>query len=479
MDKIKRDTGKVIKKGILWNSINAFARYGLVFVGTIVLARLLTPEDYGLIGILAVFISVAEVLIDAGLGGAVVKKVNVTSVDYSTLTVYNLLASVIIYISFFSIAPFVGSFYDNSVLEQLLRLYSIVILIHSITIVPRIALVKQLYFKTLSLISLISSISGLVVAIVLAHLGYGVYSLVWQYIINAVVSSVLTWYLSPYRFKFRKGLRFSYSSFKEQFAFGINTTVANSIKSINDNIYANIIGKVSGLTLTGYYAQSYRLSSVPNNFMFSLIDNTFFPIFSQETDNAKFVKELGRLNNRTVCIIVILFGCAIPICKELIFILLGEQWLKAEMSLMILLVSSMFISISNIGRNIMKCKGETLMILKCEIRIFLFAMLLLAITSQLGYYYILSCLLIVSIVRFVLFNQVAYHLISVNVSLLFKPLLVAMAWVAVAVLVSYSISFLNLVFYVSLVFKLCIYAIVMLLWIIIYHKGIVYKIIKK
>lgn len=122
-------TTKNIRKGVFWNSINSIAKYGLVFIGTIVLARILTPEDYGLIGIMTVFITVAEVLIDSGLGGAIIKKKQVSEIDYSTLTVYNGVTSIIIYVIFYFSAPFISKFYDKPILEELLRLYSIVILI--------------------------------------------------------------------------------------------------------------------------------------------------------------------------------------------------------------------------------------------------------------------------------------------------------------------------------------------------------------
>ena len=306
-------TTKNIRKGVFWNSINSIAKYGLVFIGTIVLARILTPEDYGLIGIMTVFITVAEVLIDSGLGGAIIKKKQVSEIDYSTLTVYNGVTSIIIYVIFYFSAPFISKFYDKPILEDLLRLYSIVILIFSITIVPRVRLIKQLQFKTLSIISLVAGICGLITAICLALMGFGVISLIWQYIINALVTSILLWTISKYKIK----LKFSYQSFKEQFAFGMSTTLANSLKAISDNIYANVIGKISTITQTGYYSQSLRLANVPTNFLFNLIDSTFFPIFSQQTDKNDFIVKFNKINIRTVQIIIILFGAAFSICPQI------------------------------------------------------------------------------------------------------------------------------------------------------------------
>lgn len=467
----KRKTS-YIRRGVFWNSLNSIARYGITFLGTIILARMLSPEDYGLIGILTVFISVAEVLIDAGLGGAVIKKNNATAIDYSTLTVYNLCASIVIYVIFFVIAPYVGSFYDKPVLERLLRLYSIVILIYSFTIVPRVQLIKQLRFKELSLISLISGIGGLVTAIVMAYLGFGTFSLIGQYICNALITTILVWVVSHYKITFQ----FSYASFKEQFAFGMNTTLANSLKAISENIYANVIGKTSSIHQTGYYTQSSRLSAVPTNFLSSLIDNTFFPIFSQETDKNEFSTKLSRLNQRTCCITVLMFGSAVPVCHELILILLGEQWLEAEQTLEILLVGSMFMSIAFIGRNILKCLAKTFLILKIEIYLILFSFLLLVIASFGGYYYIVICLLCASIVKAFCMNYIAYRQLGIGVMSLFKPVLIVVGWTAMATACAYSVKFFNLIFYESLALKLAFYIAVISLGMILNKKYDIVKI---
>lgn len=461
-----------IRRGIFWNSLNSFARYGITFLGTIILARILSPEDYGLIGILTVFISVAEVLIDAGLGGAVIKKNNATAMDYSTLTVYNLCASIVIYVIFYAIAPYVSSFYDRPVLEHLLRLYSIVILINSFTIVPRVQLIKQLRFKALSLISLISGIGGLTTAIVMASLKFGTFSLIGQYICNALITTILVWIVSRYKIKFQ----FSYASFKEQFAFGMNTTLANSLKAISENVYANVIGKTSTIYQTGYYAQSSRLSVVPTNFLFNLIDNTFFPIFSQETDKNEFSTKLGRLNQKTCCITVLMFGAAIPVSHELIKILLGEQWMEAEHTLEILLAGSMFMSISFIGRNILKCLAKTFLILKVEIYMLLFSLLSLAIASFLGYYYMVICLLCVAIAKAFYMNYIAYQQLGIGVMDFFKPALIVIGWAAMATACAYSVNFLNLILFESLILKLATYAAVISLGIILNQKCDIIKI---
>ena len=147
-----------IKSGVIWNSLLAVGRQGLNFVATIVLARLLMPDDYGLLGMMAIFISVSEVLMEAGLGAALIKKKDVNQVDYSTLTTYNIAVSIVLYVIIFLIAPYISVFYSTSSLKLYIRIYAVVILIDSLSIVPKVQLMKGLCFRKLSIINIASGL---------------------------------------------------------------------------------------------------------------------------------------------------------------------------------------------------------------------------------------------------------------------------------------------------------------------------------
>ena len=364
-----------IRRGLIWNSVSNFSRYGFIFIGTMVLARLLSPEDYGLIGIISVFIAVAEVLISAGLGGAVIKKQDAREIDFSTLITYNLGVSVSIYVLFYLLAPWIAGFYSKPIIVPLIRIYSLVILIHAFAIAPQVYLTKQLRFKALSIINLSGGILGLICAVMMAHYGFGVYSLIGQYIIKSSTVSILLFVVSKYKIR----IAFSKASFKEQFSFGMNTTLASILKSLSENIIGNVIAKCSSIVQTGYYTQSNRLCHVPQNFFFNLIDHTFFPVLSQVNDKNQFITRITKLNERTNLILIFLFGGAITCCKELVYVLLGEKWMEAEWSLSILLYAGTFICLSNVGRNVLKCMGYTKQILIVEIYMFILTMFSLLI----------------------------------------------------------------------------------------------------
>lgn len=407
-----------LKKGVIWSSISSFSRYVLQFGGIIILARLLSPSEYGIIGIMAVFISVADIVIDAGLCGAIIKKENVRDIDYSTLSTFNLIVSIIIYLIYYLSAPLLAEYYEQPTLTSLLRVYSLSILIFAITIAPKAKLTKSLRFKTLSLISIISGTLGLIAAIVLACNGYGPMSLVMQYLTNAIVSSILTLYFS----KFHISFGFSKDSFVEQFSFGFNTTIANTLKSVSENIYNNIIGKTANLMQTGYFTQSLKLMNVPVGFFYSLIDGTYFPVLSQIHNEEEFREKMKDVNNKTLSIVLLLFSFGISLNKEIVYILLGEKWIDMSWSLFMLLISGLFITWGNIGRNIIKSTGKTFLILKYESIVFIISILCLVSIYKLGYEVIVSSYLAISIIKSIYINYLAGKIIKYNLVEQIAPL---------------------------------------------------------
>ena len=174
--------GLSTRSRFLWGTLSAISRQGINFVATIVLSRLLLPSDYGIIGMMAIVISVSEIIIDAGLGGAIVKKKTVKSIDLATLTTYNIVVSLLLYVAIYFLAPLLADLYNVEALIFLLRIYALTIVIESFSIVPKVLVLKNLMLKQYALTNLISGVLGLVVAIILAFCGLGVYSLIYQYL---------------------------------------------------------------------------------------------------------------------------------------------------------------------------------------------------------------------------------------------------------------------------------------------------------
>lgn len=445
---------KSLKRGLLWNSFASLSNYGLQFLAIIVLARLLGPEEYGLIGIMGIFIYVAEIIIDSGMGGAVVKKIDAKAEDYSTLAVFNIASSVGLYIIYFVLAPLLGDLYDKPQLSFYLRIYAIDLLINAFTLVPRITLQKQLRFEAYSLMIVASNMVGLTVAVVMAYMGCGVMSLIMQYLSLSVIKGIIAVWATRYKLS----LKFSKTSFREQFTFGINTTVANICKTFSENLYTNVIARYASIVQAGYYNQALKVSNVPNRFIDSLLNNAIFPIFSQIGDHEEFSRKIEKINVMGACVAFAGIGLLICFSREIISLLLGEKWLPIGWSLRMLLWATSFIVVANIGRNLLKCTGKTFKILKNEVAVSVISVTLLFCAIPFGYEAIVYCFLLTSIIKTVLFTYIADKEIGVNFAkqMLLYTFSAANVWVAIWVCTLADIE----LWYVQIPLKLLLYTII-------------------
>lgn len=407
---LSMNINKSLKRGLFWNSFASLSNYGLQFLAIIVLARLLGPEEYGLIGIMGIFIYVAEIIIDSGMGGAVTKKINAAAVDYSTLAVFNITSSLILYAVYFSIAPLLSDIYGKPQLTFYLRIYALDLLINAFTLVPRITLQKQLRFKAYSLMIVVSNVVGLSVAVMMAYMGWGVMCLIMQYLSLSVVKGLIAVGITQYKLS----LKFSKESFKEQFTFGINTTIANICKTFSENLYTNVIAQYTSIVQAGYYNQALKVSNVPNRFINSLLNSTIFPIFSQIGDHEEFSRKIEKINVTGSYFAFVGIGVLICFAEEIIQVLLGEKWLPTEWSMKMLLWTTAFIVIANIWRNLLKCAGKTFKILKNEVVVSLISVTLMFCAIPFGYEAIVYCFLFTSIVKTLLFTYIANKEIGMN-----------------------------------------------------------------
>ena len=359
--------GLSTRSRFLWGTLSAISRLGINFVATIVLSRLLLPSDYGIIGMMAIVISVSEIIIDAGLGGAIVKKKTVKSIDLATLTTYNIVVSLLLYVAIYFLAPLLADLYNVEALIFLLRIYALTIVIESFSIVPKVLVLKNLMLKQYALTNLISGVLGLVVAIILAFCGLGVYSLIYQYIISAMIYGVLIYKFSGYRIS----IGFSCCSFKELFIFGVNTTSANILRSISENIYNNIVAKVASLNIAGYYSQSYKLQGVVGSVQNSIIDSVLFPILCKE--KGSLFERARNLNNIVTFIFTNLCFLLMLNSKEIIIILLGDNWVGMDLFLKPLFLVGIIQAFTSLYRNTLKSLGKTFDIFKVEIWAFIIA----------------------------------------------------------------------------------------------------------
>lgn len=341
---------------MIWSALQRFGTMGISFVSNIVLARLLTPDDYGCIGMLAIFITVSNTFVDGGFGSALIQKKEPTQKDYSTIFWLNLFMSVVIYGILYISAPAVSRFYDIPLLSSVLRVQGIVLIINALNIVQTNQLRKSINFKRLAVIYIASQIVGAVCAIVLAYMGWGVWALVAQQIIASSITSVILWVMN----RWLPQLCFSFDSFKQLFTFGGFILASNLINTFCNNVQGLLIGKFFNPAILGYYTQARKLEEIASQSFSSVVDQVSYPVLSKlQSDNVLMRNVLQKLTSSLAYITFPLMLILILITEPLIMLLYGEKWLPCVPYFQILCIAGIAICLQGISYNAVASKGAS------------------------------------------------------------------------------------------------------------------------
>lgn len=342
--------------GMIWSALQRFGTMGISFVSNIVLARLLTPDDYGCIGMLAIFITVSNTFVDGGFGSALIQKKEPTQKDYSTIFWLNLFMSVVIYGILYISAPAVSRFYDIPLLSSVLRVQGIVLIINALNIVQTNQLRKSINFKRLAVIYIASQIVGAVCAIVLAYMGWGVWAWVAQQIIASSITSVILWVMN----RWLPQLCFSFDSFKQLFSFGGFILASNLINTFCNNVQGLLIGKFFNPAILGYYTQAYKLEDVASHSISSVVDQVAYPVFSKvQSDNDGLKNVIYRLILLIAYVAFPMMLILVLIAEPLIGLLYGEKWLPSVPYFQIICIGGIagclqgvtYLAIASIGKS--------------------------------------------------------------------------------------------------------------------------------
>lgn len=342
--------------GMIWSALQRFGNMGISFVSNIVLARMLTPDDYGCIGMLAIFITVSNTFLDGGFGSALIQKKKPTQKDYSTIFWWNLFLSVLLYGLLFISAPAVSRFYNIPLLESVLQVQGVILIINALNIVQSNQLRKSINFKYLATISLISHIVAVVLAIVLAYNGWGVWALVIQQITASFCVSVMLWVKN----RWLPSLCFSVESFKELFGFGGFILASNLINTFCNNIQGLLIGKFFTPTTLGYYTQARRLEEIASHSFSTVVDQVSYPVLSElQSDNNSLKNAIQRLTQALAYITFPIMLVLILVAEPLILMLYGEKWLPCVPYFRILCIAGIAICLQGISYYAVASKGKS------------------------------------------------------------------------------------------------------------------------
>lgn len=358
------DLKKETAKGVVWSGIDKIANGGIQFLANIILARLLTPKDFGLLAIIAIFVQISQTFIDSGFGNALIQKKDRSQADYSTVFFFNLALSIGFYVILYFCAPLIAGFFENEKLTVLTRAVGLNLIIGALVSVHKTRLTIQLQFKIQAVISLISSFVSAIVAIWMAYNDYGVWSLVALTIINITLQVTLIYLM----IRWRPSMLFSKTAFKSLFSYSSKLLGASLIHLLYRNIYPIIIGKKFSPIDLGYFNRADTLAMYPPYMIGSVISRVAFPIFSRiQDDNARLRNAYSKyIVFSSLIIFPILVGLFV-LAKPLTLIVLREKWLPMVPMLQILCIDWMTDHLCTINLNVLYVKGRSDLALKLEI----------------------------------------------------------------------------------------------------------------
>ena len=424
-----------------WSALENVTRLGVTFVVSIVLARLLSPEEYGLIGILTIFIAIFNAIVDSGFTNALIRKQNATDTDYSTVFYTNLVLSVVLAAVLFFCAKPISVFFERPELVSLTQVMSSVVIINALSIVQRVKTTKAIDFKTQTKITFISSIGSGVIGIAMAYMGYGVWALVGQQISNQLLTTLFFWLYN----KWMPKLIFSWASFKEMWAFGSKLLVSGLIDTAWKEVYQVVIGKCYSPATLGLYTRAKQFADLCSSNLTSVVQRVSYPVLSRiQDDRARLKGAYQRVIKTTMLpTFVLMLGMA-ACAEQMIYVLIGEQWLECVPMLQIICTYGMLYPLHALNLNILQVQGRSDLFLKLEIikKIIAIGPLLLGVFVDI--YLMLAGSLITSIISYYLNAYYSGPFLNYSIKEQVKDILPSFGVAVVMAIPVYAMSFIPL-----------------------------------
>lgn len=350
--------------GVKWNAIGRFSTQGVNFVIGLILARLLSPSDYGVVGMVGIFFAIAQTFIDSGFGSALIRKNDCNDADYSTAFYFNIIVAIVCSICLSLVSPYIADFFNTPILKDIVRVMSLNMLVGSFAIVHSTKLTHSIDFKSQAKVGLVTAIISGAAGILMAYKGFGVWSLVYQNLIATIVRVILLFIYT----KWVPQWKFSKESFRYLFGFGSKILTASLLHTIYSNMTTLIIGKAYTAKDLGFYTRGQSLASFPSTNISGILQSVTYPVLSKIQDDDKhLIESYRKLISMTS--MVVFFGMFLlaALAKPLIVTLLTDKWQDAVIYLQIFCFGYMFNHINSMNLNILYVKGYSNLVLKLEI----------------------------------------------------------------------------------------------------------------
>ena len=386
-------------KGTMWSAIDNVAQFGVQFIVSIVLARLLSPDDYGLIGIITIFTTVCTAIINGGFSSALIRTQKSTDEDYNTAFICNLLMSILLYAIVFLCSPLIADFFNRQELVALTRVSSFTMIIGALAIVQQTRLTKRIDFKTQTKITLIASVASGVIGISLALMDFGVWALVMQGIISQLLRTILLWIYNHWV----PSIRFSKESFNRLFGFGWKMMASGILDSLWTQLYQVIVGKFYSPATLGQYTRAKQFSTMFSSNLSGVIQRVTYPVLSDiQNEKERMIAAYRKIIKTTMFMTFALMFALGAVSEPLLYCLIGPKWHEAATYLpLICLVGSLY-PLHAINLNMLQVQGRSDLFLGLEIVKKIIGLVPLFMGAFVGIFPMLYTIVITSIISYFL-----------------------------------------------------------------------------
>jgi len=462
-------------KATLWSIQDRVGVQIISFIIGVVLARILSPDDYGIVGLSAIFMAFSSIFMECGFTNALIRKLDRTDADFSTAFFLNLIMGIIIYVIIWIIAPYAAVYFDSQELSIVLRIIGLTIILDALCIVQNAIFMIDLNIKILTIINFIGLIPSGVIAIYLANKGYGVYALAVQFVSNNLIRTILLWLKSNWKPTFNVSKQSAYYLWN----FSSKLIAANILGTFFNKIYSFIIGRYLGKTELGYYSKAESLSTQPDSIISGVILKVVVPIFSQYQEDKSLMLDKYRYCCQLIMLIVSYIVCIlITIAEPLILILWGEKWEPTILIFQLLIFSAVFSPISTLNLQLLALLNHTEYTLKLEYIKKPLYVVFIIIGVQYSMMGLLISHIVISITAFIINMKASYKYLKYSFFLQFKD---SMKYIIILLISASSIYITKHIdnIYASLFFGFFISSVLYFSTLLILRDQIIFDFLKK
>lgn len=378
-------------KGVGWSALDTFLGQGVSFIVGLVLARLLTPEEYGLIGISLIFITILNSVVDSGFSNALIRKKEICKEDYNTMFITNLVISVVLYLLLYFLAPYISLFFERDI-TLLVRVLGSTLIINAFTIVQNTILIKKLDFKTKTKSSLISAVISGVIGIVLAFAGYGVWALVINHLVRQVLYAICLWLLS----RWKPSIQFNINSYRYLWGYGWKLLVSGLLDTIWKDLYQVVVGKFYSPATLGQYTRARSYAQLLSSNITVVVQRVTFPVLANiQDEKERMIEAYRKVIKVTMFVSCISMFFIAAVSEPLIYCMIGSQWYEASTYLPLICVSMSLYPLHAINLNMLQVQGRSDIFLYLEI----IKKLLGIVPLVIGVFYNIYWMLVASIIN--------------------------------------------------------------------------------